>query len=140
MFHERIKFLQKCVVYHPADNRFLVLQRSDNDEARPGCWDLPGGNVKYGEQHDHALLREINEETGLSISNFLVRYVKTRYLPGEDRYWLFLGHTAQATSVEVTLSGEHQAFRWVKPSEFIALDSASYLRTFIEQISQQESC
>lgn len=135
MFHAHMKFLQKCVVYHPAGERFLVLQRSDHDEARPGRWDLPGGNVKYGEQPDHALLREISEETGLSISNVMIQQVVTRYLSGQDRYWFFLGHTAQATSAEVLLSAEHQAFRWVTAAEFAQLESAAYLLNLIRHVT-----
>jgi 8-oxo-dGTP pyrophosphatase MutT (NUDIX family) len=92
--------------------------------------------VKHGEQHDHALVREIREETGLSIVNMQVQQALTRYQAGEDCYWLFLGHTAQATSAGVVLSAEHQAFCWVTPVGFMQLDSAAYLRNLVSHCVQ----
>lgn len=50
MFSDDMKFLQKVVVYHPDNNgTFLVLKRAMHHKYRPGDWDLPGGNVIYGE-------------------------------------------------------------------------------------------
>jgi 8-oxo-dGTP pyrophosphatase MutT (NUDIX family) len=43
--------------------RLLLQQRSDG-----GQWGLPGGSVEIGESLRDALIREVNEETGLSVT------------------------------------------------------------------------
>jgi 8-oxo-dGTP diphosphatase len=47
-------------------DRVLILRRSARSPQYPGQWDLPGGAVEKGESLEHALLREVKEETGLS--------------------------------------------------------------------------
>lgn len=40
----------------------LLMRRSDNGE-----WGIPGGSVEIGESVEKAILREVREETGLSV-------------------------------------------------------------------------
>lgn len=47
MFSDDIKFLQKVIVFHPSENKFLALKRELNDRSRPDKWDLVGGNVHF---------------------------------------------------------------------------------------------
>ncbi len=42
--------------------RILLQRRSDN-----GRWGLPGGSVEIGESISQAILREVHEETGLTV-------------------------------------------------------------------------
>jgi ADP-ribose pyrophosphatase YjhB (NUDIX family) len=44
------------------EGRILLQRRSDN-----GLWGLPGGSVEIGESVRDAILREVREETGLSV-------------------------------------------------------------------------
>ena len=46
---------------------FLLLRRSDNSRTNPGKWDLPGGKVNLKETLKEAVVREVWEETGISI-------------------------------------------------------------------------
>ena len=52
-------------------NRLLIYKRDQKpDIAYPGYWDLFGGMVEEGETPEIALVRELKEELGLSITNF----------------------------------------------------------------------
>ncbi|MDD2715485.1 MAG: NUDIX hydrolase [Candidatus Wallbacteria bacterium] len=50
------------------DSRRLLLIKRKN-EPFADCWALPGGFVDYGETVEHALRREMLEETSLRVSN-----------------------------------------------------------------------
>ena len=47
------------------DGEYLILKR--NDEPNRGRWDLPGGFVEMGESPRDAVVREVQEETGLTV-------------------------------------------------------------------------
>ena len=46
----------------PRDGTILLQRRSDN-----GLWGLPGGSLEKGESVTTAILREVQEETGLQV-------------------------------------------------------------------------
>lgn len=50
-----------------------------------GQWMLPGGEVEPGERHAEALVRELDEETGLAVDPGPLRaVVENRYVRGEE--------------------------------------------------------
>ena len=51
-----------AAVIHNGDGRILLQRRSDN-----GLWGLPGGSVEIGESVRDAIVREVREETGLTV-------------------------------------------------------------------------
>jgi ADP-ribose pyrophosphatase YjhB (NUDIX family) len=59
----------------------LLLARCGEGEPEPGAWTLPGGGVEWGEHPDDAVVRELEEETGL-------RGVPGRVLGIYSRTWL----------------------------------------------------
>ncbi len=46
----------------------LLLKRSQDSNNNPGKWDLPGGKMELDETLKEALVREVQEETGISIA------------------------------------------------------------------------
>jgi 8-oxo-dGTP pyrophosphatase MutT (NUDIX family) len=125
MFSEDIKFLQKVVVYHPKENKILALRRSSDAHARPNLWDLPGGNVLFGDSHLDSLLSELDEETSLKVKDVRPIQVVTNY--GNDIYYLFIGYSCKSTFSDVMISGEHSEYRWVTAEEFLKFESADFL-------------
>lgn len=47
------------------DGERLLCCRLAPGEPSPGSWTLPGGGIDFGERPEHAVLRELREETGL---------------------------------------------------------------------------
>lgn len=95
---------------HHSDRRFDSRPRGAKDPAK-GLLALPGGFVDPGESLEEALLREINEEIGLSISN-------PRYLTSHPNPYTYAGLTrpvcdvfflADTASFDVTLQQEEIA-------------------------------
>lgn len=47
------------------EGRLLITQRKADKEWAPLKWEIPGGGVRAGETSEEAVLREVQEETGL---------------------------------------------------------------------------
>jgi len=102
------------------DGRALFLQRANGVEHWPGQWDLPGGKVDEGELFDLALLREIEEETGLRAElGGLVG--ATEWIVG-GVHVVFLVMSATVDAGDVVLEEEQAAHRWVPADEVAALE------------------
>jgi 8-oxo-dGTP diphosphatase len=54
-----------AVVHDPA-GRLLLIRRGH--EPGRGLWSLPGGRVEAGESRPEAVVREVREETGMSVT------------------------------------------------------------------------
>lgn len=73
------------------DGKFLITQRVMSKSWAPGWWEVSGGAAMAGETSREAVLREVQEETGLDVSQseggFLFSYKREN--PGEgDNYFV----------------------------------------------------
>jgi bis(5'-nucleosidyl)-tetraphosphatase len=104
-----------AVVFHtePAKGtwRFLVLHYP------AGHWDFPKGAVEKGETEEQAAKREIKEETGLEIKEFVPGYrreIEYHYRRADGlshkRVIFFL---AESPTTEVKISFEHSGYEWL---------------------------
>jgi 8-oxo-dGTP diphosphatase len=71
------------------ENRHVLLVRKPNSR-----WALPGGAVERGETHAGAAVRELAEETGLSVENLL--YLM-RIHEGETEHHVFEASVRDST-------------------------------------------
>jgi 8-oxo-dGTP pyrophosphatase MutT (NUDIX family) len=91
--------------------RVLLVQRRTD-----GNWELPGGRLSRGEAPGAGLRREINEETGLSVT--IVDVLKANSWvnsAGEDRFAVH--YRCEPTDEPVELSDEHVDSEWVRPKK-----------------------
>ena len=49
-------------------NKKVLFQERPSEKSMPFLWELPGGKIKIGETPEMALIREVNEELGISIN------------------------------------------------------------------------
>lgn len=91
------------VVITLQNGKVLLLKRSKSVEKFADNWDLPGGHLKIGEEMETGLNREVQEETGLNISEI---YKKELYSEGEITYFLIKTEKDE-DNIDIKLSDEH---------------------------------
>lgn len=124
------------VVIRDASSRCLLLKRSLSSKGNPGKWDLPGGKVDPGENFSQGILREVAEETGLTISIQRVGGVAESESPTNKVVYLIL--EGRLESGQVQLSSEHDEYVWVNRRELPKMELADQFRAFAQAYSETD--
>ena len=95
-----------CLVYDK--DRILVVDRKKKDW--PGLT-FPGGHVEKNENFNDSVIREVKEETGLSIKNPILCGIEEFKTKDEDRY-LMLYYKTNKYSGRIKSSKEGEVF-WI---------------------------
>lgn len=122
------------VVIRDRSGRCLLIKRSPKSKANPGKWDLPGGKAEMGEKFDDALLREVSEETGLSITLTHVAGSAESERPAKKLVYIIM--EASFNSGVVRLSSEHDDFAWVTLQAFPTMDLVEQFKPFARAYSK----
>lgn len=100
------------------DGKVLLVRRARSPGK--GFYSLPGGRVEYGESLHTALLREVDEETGLRIE-ILGLAGWREVLPGDSAtggHYVIMSFAARWAAREPLLNEEHDDYKWLTPGEF----------------------
>lgn len=107
--------LSNMCMLRRSDGQVLVLNRRDPDW---GGLTFPGGHVEYHESFTDAVIREMREETGLTIRHPRLVGVKDWFQPDASRYIVLL-YVAEEFEGEVIASDEGDV-RWMTLEEMRA--------------------
>lgn len=105
--------------------RVLLARRSDDRVFYPGVWDVPGGHCLESEAPAETLVRELQEELGITAQVFEEVAVLGEPRPtehGDARYHMFIV-TVWAGEAQVQGS-EHSDVRWVSLGEALSFPLA----------------
>ena len=128
----REELAEFCVLCMLSDDAGNVLVQNRNDPSWPGIC-FPGGHVEKGESFTAAAIREVQEETGLTVSNLQnCGYIQWYNPIKQSQYFVFLFKTS-TFSGELTGSVEGNV-KWMTLEEMLsgklAPNMTKYLAVF----------
>lgn len=122
-----------CIICIDTKSRVLIIKRSADEDTNQGYWDLPGGHIDEEDQSiELGALRELEEETGLKVSEKVLIYVDKIESKDADKY--FYTTTQWSGTVNFKKNPktgiiEHTESKWVTIKD-IKDDKSLELRTF----------
>lgn len=78
------------------NNELLLLKRAV--PAEKGCWSIPGGRLEMFETLEHAVIREIKEETNLDIEVINLMGICDHIIKAEDAHWVATNYLCKIKS------------------------------------------
>ncbi|MBT5049951.1 MAG: 8-oxo-dGTP diphosphatase MutT [Rhodospirillaceae bacterium] len=97
------------------DGRVLIAQRPEG-KAMAGLWEFPGGKVDDGETPEAALIRELQEEIGIDVTENCLAPLTFASHAYETFHLLMPLYVCRVWEGTVT-PREGQALKWVRPLE-----------------------
>ena len=96
------------------DGRVLIAQRPKG-KSMAGLWEFPGGKVEEGEQPEAALIRELEEELGIDVTeNCLAPFTFASH--SYDDFHLLMPLYLCRVWRGIAEAREGQTLKWVRPA------------------------
>ena len=116
--------------------KILIAQRAENQNLA-GKWEFPGGKVESGETPEECLVREIKEETGLTISNLELCGVQNWTDPTDHYLYLVFCYKTSHFSGSIQASDEGEVF-WIDRPDLKNVQLADGFETMLEIFEQSQ--
>ncbi len=115
---------------------FLLLRRSENSRTNPGKWDLPGGKVNPDESLKEGVIREVWEETGISIVPGNIAGEVNFELP--EKKVIAIVFDGGYVIADVKLSYEHMEYAWISSEYILGMEALpAYFRDFFKKFTNE---
>lgn len=115
------------------EGKLLLLQKNDAEGLHH--WEFPGGGLRFTEDFETGLRREVKEETGLDIELEAPAGIWS-YQKKDGQFLNGVIFTALAKTEHVVISDEHIAYHWVTPDEFASYRIHGSLQRSLQRMQQ----
>lgn len=120
-----------------ADGKVLLLKRAATKKLDPNVYSGIGGKVEPGEDFYSALLREIEEETGLNEFLSVRLYSVTQHpYPPQNAEWVNLYFIVKMDKQVGISPNEDGEFFWIDPAEIDNYETPMDIKEYIKILSK----
>lgn len=101
------------------NGKILILKRSLDKKYWPGLWNLPGGELEFGEKLEDTVKREVKEETGLAVK-LTGKLIDTFiYLnQKEKKQTVVIAYECANPKGKIKLDVAHIDYRWINKNNW----------------------
>lgn len=99
--------MRAAIIYLTSAGKVLLLKRCPTAETAPDMWGLPGGHIEPEETPAQAAVRELREETGLTLTGLADPVANVGDI---------VVFRADVPSFTPVLNDEHTGYEWVDPA------------------------
>lgn len=124
-----------CYIENDNDDYLMLYRNKKKNDPNAGKWIGIGGKFKEGESPEECLLREVYEETGLTLLEWKLRGIVTFVSNEWETEYMFL-YTANNWSGELTDCNEG-SLAWKHKSEFNNLSMWEGDKIFLKLLREQ---
>jgi 8-oxo-dGTP diphosphatase len=124
--HEVAQPIFVAEVYIMCGDEVLMFKRSETKKKFPGFWSIPGGHIDESEDPLAAAIREVKEETGLTVSPDDIKLRVVAMHHHLDRKEMYVAFAFAVTVTERVMSKEQTeegSAHWVKKSEMMGKEN-----------------
>lgn len=122
--------------YMEQDGKYLMLHRIKKEhDINEGKWIGIGGHFEPGESPEECLIREVKEETGLTLTSWKFRGIVTFSSDGSPTEYMCL-YTADAFTGELLEDCSEGILQWVPKEEVINLRLWEGDRVFLDLLTK----
>jgi molecular chaperone GrpE len=125
-----------ALIEDASTGKILILQRKKDDPFDPDGFELVYGRLLQSEEIEAGLLREIQEETGISNIEIVRQLSFWHIFRGEElpeNEVVGLTFWCQTNISQVNISEEHQGYEWVSPENILAKIKLAGVKADVEE-------
>lgn len=120
-----------CFIRDPATQRVLLLKR--DREPMKELFTGVGGKTHFGEDIRTSCLREVEEETGLVVTDLVCRGILTTLLEGTSSSWILFLYTADHFTGN-QLPCDEGELMWIPYDQVLSLPLIGFIREILPDL------
>lgn len=131
-----------AIIENQNTGKLLLLKRTSRADFSPGIWEEITGRMKQGEELDQALRREISEEAGLTDIKIVKPLTVNHFYRGEkkaENEIILIIYWCKTEEEIITLSGEHEGYKWIAPDEALKIVDHPGVKNDIETFMRERA-
>ena len=126
------------ICYIEKDNKYLMLHRTKKkNDINKNKWIGVGGKIEEGESPEECILREVKEETGLTLKEYKLRGIVT-YISTTcetDYMYLFSSNDVEGQLIECS-EGD---LKWIEKHNIMDLNLWEGDKIFLKKLLEEEN-